>query len=88
MVNLERCKGSCNTLDDPSSQVFVTNETEDVNLSVFNMKIGITGSKTLIKLISSKYKCKFDGRKYNSNQSKWIFRNYLINIGDSVITCD
>ena len=88
MVNLERCKGSCNTLDDPSSQVFVTNETEDVNLSVFNMKIGITGSKTLIKLISSKCKCKFDCRKYNSNQSKWIFRNYLINIGDSVITCD
>ena len=36
-VNLDRCVGSCNTLDDLSSRVGVSNETEDLNLHVFNM---------------------------------------------------
>ena len=34
------------------------------------MITGIDESKTLTKHISCKYKCKFDGRKCNSNQ-KW-----------------
>ena len=29
MVNLDRCAGNCNTLDDLSSKVCVPNETED-----------------------------------------------------------
>ena len=32
------------------------------------MITGINGSKTLIKHISSEHKCKFDRRKFNSNQ--------------------
>ena len=37
MVNLDRCIGSCNSFDDPSSRKCVANKTEDVNLNVFNM---------------------------------------------------
>ena len=33
-INLERCVGSCNTLNDLSSKVCVPNKTEDLNLSV------------------------------------------------------
>ena len=40
---------------------------QDLNLSVF-MITGINELKTLTKHISCKCKCKFDGRKYNSNQ--------------------
>ena len=40
------------------------------NLSVSNMITGINESKTLTKDISRGCKCKFDGKKYNSNQ-KW-----------------
>ena len=36
-VNLERCVGSCNTLNDLSNKVCVSNKTEDLNLSMFNM---------------------------------------------------
>ena len=43
-------------------------ETEDLNLSIFNMITGINESKTLTKHISCEYKCKFGGTKYNSNQ--------------------
>ena len=40
---------------------------QDLNLSVF-MITGINKLKTLTKHISCKCKCKFDGRKCNSNQ--------------------
>ena len=69
-VKLDRCFGSCNTLNDLSNKVCVSNKTEDLNLSVFNMITGINESKILTKDISCKYKCKFDYRKCNSNQ-KW-----------------
>ena len=67
-VKLDRCVGSCNTLNDLSNKVCVPNKTEDSNLSVFNTITGINESKTLTKHISCKCKCKFDGRKCNSDQ--------------------
>ena len=42
---------SYNTLNDLSKKVCVTNKTEDLNLSVFNMITGINESKTLTKHI-------------------------------------
>ena len=65
---LDRFVGSCNTLNDLSNKVFVPNKREDLNLSMFNMITGINESKTLTKHVSWEYKCRFDGRKYNSGQ--------------------
>ena len=67
-VKLDRCVGSCNTLNDLSNKVCVPNKTEDLNLSVFNMITGINESKALTKHISCECKCRFDGRKCNSDQ--------------------
>ena len=39
-VKLDRCAGSCNTLNDISNKLFVPNKTEDLNLNVFNMVTG------------------------------------------------
>ena len=50
MVYLDRCAGSCNTLDDLSSRVYVPNETEDLSLHVFNMITGINESKNINKM--------------------------------------
>ena len=44
--------GSCNTVIVLSNEVCVSNKTEGLNLSVFNMITGINGSKTLTKHIS------------------------------------
>ena len=41
---------------------------QQITLSVFNMITEINELKTLTKHISCKCKCKFDGRKCNSNQ--------------------
>ena len=48
-VKLDRCIGSCNTLNDLSNKVCVSNKTGDLILSVFNMMTGINKSKILTK---------------------------------------
>ena len=67
-VDLDRCMGSCNTFDDLSNKVSVSNKKEDLNLSVFNMMAAINESKILRKHISCKCKYTFDSGKCNSNQ--------------------
>ena len=51
-VKLDRCVGSCNTVNDLCNKVCVPNKTENLNLSVFNMITGINESKILTKHIS------------------------------------
>ena len=67
-VKLDRCFGSCNTLNNLSNIVFVLNKTRDLNLRVVNMITGINASKTLTKHILCECKCRFDGKKCNSDQ--------------------
>ena len=54
-VKLDRCAGSCNTLNDLSKKVCVPNKIEDLNLSVFNIITEINELKTLTKHLSCKY---------------------------------
>ena len=35
IINLDRCNGSCNTLDDTCSRICVPNKRENVNLNIF-----------------------------------------------------
>ena len=51
-VKLDRCVGSCNTLNDLSKKVCVPNKTEYLNLSVFHMITGTNEWNTLRKHIS------------------------------------
>ena len=48
MVKLDKCKRSCNTLDDPSGRICEANKTEDFSM----IKEKINESKTLAKHIS------------------------------------
>ena len=50
-IKLDRCVGSCNTLNDLSNKVCVPNKAVDLNLSLINMITGINKSKTLTKHI-------------------------------------
>ena len=58
-VKLDRCDGSCNTLNDLSNKIYVPNKTEGLNLSVFNLIMGINWSITLKKHVSPRCKYKF-----------------------------
>ena len=39
-VKLNKCVGSCNTLNDLSNRACVPNKTEDLNIHTFNMSTG------------------------------------------------
>ena len=67
-VNLDKCFESSNTLNVLSNKVCVQNETEDLNLNMLNMIIGINESKTLTKHILCECKCKFNGQNCYSDQ--------------------
>ena len=69
-VNQNRCVASCNTLDDLSDRVCVSNRTDDINLCFFHMITELNESNILNKYIPCKCDYIFDGRKCNPNQ-KW-----------------
>ena len=52
IVKLGRCNRSCNTVDDLSGRIYITNGTDGLNLNVSNMITKMNESKTLTKLIS------------------------------------
>ena len=69
MVDLYRCVRSCDTVNDLSNIKHFSNTIKNLNLSVFNMIARTNESQALIKHISYACKCKFHGRKCNSNQN-------------------
>ena len=46
-VKLDKCAGSCNTLNDLSNRIYVINKTEDLNIHVVNMITRKNESKNL-----------------------------------------
>ena len=67
-VKLDRSVRSCN--NDLSNEVCIPNKIEDLNIRVLNMITKKDKSKILTKDRLCECKCKFDGRRCNSNQ-KW-----------------
>ena len=63
-VKLDRCTGSCNTLNGLSNKVCVPNKTVDLNqINYRNKWIEIINKAYIVEC-----KCKFDGRNCNSDQ--------------------
>ena len=70
MISLDKCNGSCNTVDDLSTKACVPSKTKDVNVKVSNMITNRNKAKTLvIKQISCDFKCNFNGTTCKSNQT-------------------
>ena len=70
MVSLDGCSGSCNAVDDLSTNACVTSKTKDINYKAFHMITRRNEAKTLAKHISCDCKCKFNTATCNSTQ-KW-----------------
>ena len=62
-VKLDRCVGSCNTINDLSNKVRVPNKTQYLSISVFNMIATLNEMKSLTKCIACECKCRFDEKK-------------------------
>ena len=85
-VKLDRSVGSWNTLIDLSNKVCIPNKTEDLNLSMLNMITGTNESKTLTRLIPCECKCRFYGRKCNSDQ--WWNNNKCLCVCKKIHVCE
>lgn len=77
-INLDRCNGRCNALDNLSNRICIPNKIEEVNFSGFNKITKINDSKTLAKFISCKCKCKF--MVENVTRSKVKLSGIAINV--------
>ena len=71
--------GSYNTLNDLSNKVCVPNKREDLNLSVFNMTIGINQSQILTKHINHA----IVNVNLTANNATQIKSEIMINVGGS-----
>ena len=65
MITLNKCTGSCNVL---SPKIWVTKETKDINVKVFNVITKKDKAKAMTQYISCDCKCKFDSTTSNSRQ--------------------
>ena len=70
MINLDKCSGSCNSVNNLSIKMCVPNKTEDINVKVFHMITNSNEAKTMAKHISCDCKRKRNSTTCNSNQ-KW-----------------
>ena len=68
MISLDRCDKSCNTFNNLSERICFSNETEEVNLKVFNMITQINESNRSMKNVSCDLRCSFNGEKCNWKQ--------------------
>ena len=72
LVKLDGCDGNGNTLNDLYNNVCALNKTENLNLSLFDMIIGINESETLTKHKSWESKCRNGGRKTHNHDEKYM----------------
>ena len=56
MISLDKCKGSCNCVDDLSMRISTRSKTKDIQVKVFNMIKNRNEAKTLVKEISCDWK--------------------------------
>ena len=60
MINLDKCGGSCNYVDDLSTKICFSSKTKDINVYVFNMIKNLNEAKIMVKKVSYDCKCKFN----------------------------
>ena len=70
MIGLDKCNGSCNSVDNLSRKICVPNKTKNINVRVLNMITNKNEAKAMIKHISCSFKCKLNSATCNSNR-KW-----------------
>ena len=69
-VSVNRCRGSCNTVDNPYARVCVPNKVKNINVKVFNLMSGVNETRFLVQYESYECKCGLNESVRNSKQ-KW-----------------
>ena len=67
-VLVNKCSGSCNTLDDPMAKLCVPNITKRVNMKVYNFLMRLNESRNVLWHESCKCVCRLNSLVCNSKQ--------------------
>ena len=62
MISLEKCSGSCNSVNDLYRGIYVFYIKRNINVKVFNMMTNKNEAKAMVKHISCDCKCKFKSK--------------------------
>ena len=92
-VDLDRCMGSCNTLNNLSNRLCVPEKTEDLDMNFFNMITGINVKITITKKLTKHISCKWGCNLIVKNgimESKSQIKNGIMkhaNVNEKTIKC-
>ena len=67
-VQVNKCSGSCNTLDNPMSKICVPNSIKSVNMKVYNFLMRLNQTRNVLSHESCKCMCKLNSSVCNSKQ--------------------
>ena len=79
IINLGRCDGCCNTVEDPFGRIYVPYKTEDVNLNVFDVIAGLNKAKRLQEHTLCDANAYLMVKKWNSKQNR-IMINAIVSL--------
>ena len=70
-IKINRCKGSCNTINDPYAKICVFDKIENTNVKVFNIMSRTNETRHIKWHKACKCRCRLDPSVCNNKQS-WI----------------
>ena len=68
-IKINRCKGSCNTINDPNARICVSNQIKNIHLKVFNLLSRTNETRHIKGHKTCKCKCRLDASICNNNAS-------------------
>ena len=76
LTSVNKCGGTCNTIDDPYAEVCIPNKVKNMNIKVINLMSGVNETRFLVQHKSWECKCGLNEsvcsskKKWNHNESK------------------
>ena len=67
-IKINRCKGSCNAINDPYAKICVPDQIQNTNVKVFNLMSRANETRHIKWNKTSKCKCRLDARICNDKQ--------------------
>ena len=69
-ITMNKCKGSCNTINDPYAKLYVPDTIKNINVKAFNLMSGTNETRHIERHKTCKCKCRLDASVCN-NKQRW-----------------
>ena len=70
-IKINRCKGSCNTINDPYAKICVPDQVKDTNVKVFNLMSRTNETRHIKWRKTCKCICRQDAASICNNKQRW-----------------